>query len=367
MDQDTKNQGGAPSSDTTSALFVSARKKQLEQQEAERRAKEKEEQRLAAEAEVRRLEREVEERKRKTEEEARLAEEDARRVAQEARAKKAEAAANPDAVLGSGKEKSQGVRMPGVKLPGGAQPGGASVKPAGDGHAPDSSKTQGTATAKAPMNKKLVFIISGAAAAVLVLAIILFAVGGKGASETEEVSAEIEPGAIITMEDIGGAPAGMKRFSDDEMGIAFNYPSKWIAEFYKAGGGNADYDFVMTAPEEDGDPLIMIANYSNQYNSYINGGGTDGTALVEALIGDAGLLGHYKVSDLSDLEYLPMRENADGSIEFDATWTFPNGAVGYAAIAVYEDRQVASASVVIRTGEDEIDYINSVLMSTEVW
>ncbi len=49
MDQDNKNTTGAPSNDTTSALFVSARKKQLEQQEADRRAREKEEQRLAAE------------------------------------------------------------------------------------------------------------------------------------------------------------------------------------------------------------------------------------------------------------------------------------------------------------------------------
>ena len=59
MAEDKKNPTGAPATDTTSALFVSARKKQLEQQEAERRAKEKEEALLAAEAETRRLELEV--------------------------------------------------------------------------------------------------------------------------------------------------------------------------------------------------------------------------------------------------------------------------------------------------------------------
>jgi len=80
MDQDNKTPTGAPSSDTTSALFVSARKKQLEQQEAERAAREKEEQRLAAEAEVQRLEREVEERRLRAAEEARRVEEDAQRV-----------------------------------------------------------------------------------------------------------------------------------------------------------------------------------------------------------------------------------------------------------------------------------------------
>ncbi len=75
--EDNMNNKGAPSSDNTSALFVSARKKQLAQQEEERVAAEKEAARLAAEEEVRRLELEVEERRRK-------AQEDAMRVEQEA-------------------------------------------------------------------------------------------------------------------------------------------------------------------------------------------------------------------------------------------------------------------------------------------
>jgi hypothetical protein len=88
MAQDNENDSGAHSTDATSALFVSARKKQIEQQEAERREKEREEARLAAEAEVRRLEEEVEERRRKTEEEKKLAEEEAKRAQEEMKAKK---------------------------------------------------------------------------------------------------------------------------------------------------------------------------------------------------------------------------------------------------------------------------------------
>ena len=74
MDQDRDNEKKNPesvsSSDKTAALFVSARKKQLEQQELERTAREREEKRLAAEAEVQRLEAEVEMRRKKVEEEA---------------------------------------------------------------------------------------------------------------------------------------------------------------------------------------------------------------------------------------------------------------------------------------------------------
>ncbi len=69
MNENQNNQG-APSSDETSALFVSARKKQLAEQEEQRLAAEKQAARLAAEEEVRRLEAEVAERKRKAEADA---------------------------------------------------------------------------------------------------------------------------------------------------------------------------------------------------------------------------------------------------------------------------------------------------------
>ncbi len=69
MENDNRNQN-APSSDNTSALFVSSRKKQLEEQEAQRILAEKEAIRLAQEAEVRRLEEAVQQRKLQAEEEA---------------------------------------------------------------------------------------------------------------------------------------------------------------------------------------------------------------------------------------------------------------------------------------------------------
>ncbi|TCL59043.1 hypothetical protein EDD76_105219 [Kineothrix alysoides] len=320
MEQDTKNKNGAPSSDTTSALFVSARKKQLEQQEAERRAKEKEDQRLAAEAEVQRLEQEVLERKRKAEEEARQVEEGAH-------TKKEKAAANPDTVLGTPSKKGKGIN-------------------------------------KALLNKKL-FIIGGAAAAVLIVVIIVAVVIGTRPKEVTIANAEA--GAIITLEDMGGAPAGMQRFSDDTIGLAFTYPSQWIAEFYKAGGGNPQCDFVLVAPESEQQTLIMNCNYSAKYNSYIDGGGTDGNALVEALIVDSGLLAHYKMSDLLDLEYLPVQQNVDGSIQYNAIWSFSSGASGFAALAVYEDRSVAAGTVVVTVGEDDTKYIDVIIGSVEVW
>ncbi len=182
MDQDKKNTTGAPSSDTTSALFVSARKKQLEQQEAEQRAKEKEEQRLAAEAEVRRLEAEVEERRRKAAEEAkrveleaaeqkRRAEEDARRIAEEARLKKAQAAENPDAVLGAPPQKKE-IRMPQMPKHPNREPGAApQPKPVVNGDHPVSLLK----------NKKLLAIIGGGLAAAVILVVVLaLALGGGG-------------------------------------------------------------------------------------------------------------------------------------------------------------------------------------------
>ncbi len=82
-DKENKNTN-APSSDSTPALFVSSRKKQLEEQETQRIAAEKEAQRLEAEAEVKRLEEEV--RKRKIQ-----AQEDAKRIELEAEQRKKEA------------------------------------------------------------------------------------------------------------------------------------------------------------------------------------------------------------------------------------------------------------------------------------
>jgi len=179
MDQDKKTPAGAPSSDTTSALFVSARKKQLEQQETERRAKEKEDQRLAAEAEVRRLEAEVEERRRKAEEDARQADADAHRIAQEAHMKKAQAAVNPDAVIG--------VPMQQSKIPVASN----KTKPAANGSFP----------ANLLGNKKLLAIIGGGAAALVLLIVILVSSLGGGSKTPYLTASGFDmTGSFINME-----------------------------------------------------------------------------------------------------------------------------------------------------------------------
>ncbi|MDR0549150.1 MAG: hypothetical protein LBI10_07055 [Deltaproteobacteria bacterium] len=121
MVQDKKTPNVAPSTDTTSALFVSARKKQIEQQEAERRAKEKEEARLAAEAEVRRLEQEVEERRQKAERDKVQVEADAASAAAAAKRKL------EDDFAASLRQPSPGAPAPDVARPS-AQPTKGSLK-----------------------------------------------------------------------------------------------------------------------------------------------------------------------------------------------------------------------------------------------
>ncbi|MDR1728463.1 MAG: hypothetical protein LBT74_11175 [Acidobacteriota bacterium] len=195
---------GAPSSDGTSALFVSARKKQLAQQEAERAAREKEEQRLAAEAEVRRLEAEVVERKRRAEEEAlrveadnaekrRLAEAEAKRIAAEANALKAQAAANPNAVLGT----------PPPQAPAFAAP----VQPAA------------AAPAK-PLNMKLIIGAAAGALVVLILAIVLISsIGGGGVDSDAKFDASTQ--VTVMAMGINYPKSQLKISSQNANGVAF--------------------------------------------------------------------------------------------------------------------------------------------------
>ena len=184
MSEENKTNSGAPSSDTTSALFVSARKKQLEQQEAERRAKEKEDERLKAEAEVRRLEAEVAERKRRAEEEAqrvaqeeeqsrREAEERRRRAAAEAEARRKEAQKTQAAGQAGGQAAGKTFSMPKLAL-----------------------RKETSVGEKKKFPFPLPFIIGGAA--VIVLAVVLVLVlafggkGGKGPSEPDFASLLLE-------------------------------------------------------------------------------------------------------------------------------------------------------------------------------
>lgn len=225
MAQDSKNTG-APSSDTTSALFVSARKKQLEQQEAERRAKEKEEQRLAAEAEVRRLEKEVEERKLKAEEDARRADDEARRIAEEARTRQAQAASNPDAILGSAQPQKKAVSLP--QLP------KINAKPQGGGAA---------AAEKPAPNKKMLMIIGGAVAAVALIAVIIIMVSGGGGGASSKLDAN---------------------YTSSQKGISFSYPKDWTVDDASATD--------ITLSNSDLGAYMMISDITNAINAYTGKG-----------------------------------------------------------------------------------------------
>ena len=191
MSQDNNTPDGAPPDDITSALFVSARKKQLEQQEAERIAREKEEQRLAAEAEVQRLELEVEERRRRVAEEARLADEEARRIEEEARAGRA--MADEEARRVAEEAQAENVMIAGSP---GALPGGAWQSGAAQGAPPGTYAPPGTFAATgaagpgnaaaqgAPAgllkNKKALAIIGGIAVLIIALVVVLIVVLSGG-------------------------------------------------------------------------------------------------------------------------------------------------------------------------------------------
>ncbi len=176
--EDNKNNQGAPSTDNTSALFVSARKKQLQQQEQDRIAAEKEAARLAAEEEVRRLEQEVADRRRQAEEDAKKVEEEAqerRRLAEESRVQE---------------EKDAKIRQLRQQQEQKQQPAKPFVPPT------VATPTTGTAPAVAKkssnemiqdilQDKKKLGIAIGAVAAILILIIVLATMGGGGSGGYE--------------------------------------------------------------------------------------------------------------------------------------------------------------------------------------
>ncbi len=163
---ENQNNQGAPSSDNTSALFVSARKKQLAQQEQERIAAEKEAARIAAEEEVSRLEAEVEQRKQR-------AQEDAYRIEQEneERRRQAEAAMS---------HMPQGAQYAPPSQPQAPQPISSNM-PHGQ---VATGSTFGSATPAAPnsllANKQLLIIIGASVGAFIILIIILAAIFSGG-------------------------------------------------------------------------------------------------------------------------------------------------------------------------------------------
>ncbi len=187
--EDNKNNKGAPSTDNTSALFVSARKKQLAQQEEERLAAEKEAARLAAEEEVRRLELEVEERRRKAQEDAMRVEEEAqerRKLAEQERLQQ---------------EKDAKARAAQYPAPTAYNAPAVQNAPMQAPAMQSASATGGAASAKSSVNdivqkvtalaqdiiqdKKKLGIAIGAAVGLLVLIILLSALGGGGAPSYE--------------------------------------------------------------------------------------------------------------------------------------------------------------------------------------
>ena len=199
MSNEENKNPGAASGDDTSALFVSARKKQLAEQEVQRKAAEEEAKRKAAEEEVRRLEAEVAERKRQAEEEA-------KRVAVEARAKKAEAAANPDAILGAppAEQDSKGTGLPQVPK--------ISIPRPNIG--PDSM-------GKITGNPKLLKIIGGAVALLL---LVVFLTWGGGGSNKDNEADQGKPAVAGSVTVNTNAPFEAQTTVSD-FGRVFHYPS----------------------------------------------------------------------------------------------------------------------------------------------
>ena len=227
MDQQNNNTG-APSTDTTSALFVSARKKQIEQQEVERQAKEREAERLAAEAEVRRLEQEVAERKRRAQEEA-------QRVEQEAAQRRAQA---QQEALRAEQEATMRARA--------AQHSAVSLQPQ-------------VAVPKAGLSKKMLFIIGGAAA-VLIAAVVL----------------------IIVLSSGGGAshnPQSFKNEISSMDGLTLGYPEKWAADMLDS---NQNGLFLKA---DDGMTVLAVMDVTSGLNQAVSNG-TDAVTAAEGLLYD---------------------------------------------------------------------------------
>lgn len=326
MEEDKKSNPGAPATDTTSALFVSARKKQLQQQEEEQRAREKEEKRLEAEAEVRRLEQEVAERKRKVEEEARKAEEEARRIAEEARARKAEAEANPDAILGKAPEAQpagKGFNMP--KL-GAGKPGRDKAAPSPDPGrktTPEAQPALGSAAKDgraAKVNKKMIPMIGGAAAVVLIAII-----------------------AIVMITGSGGLPDGFKKYASTEAGLTFAAHETWKQEIEASDSFYYPMLGVWAAKDEYG---VFLVNFSREYRE-LAGEGLKGNDILGEFV--------YLLSDNTlDIEYTSdIAYQKTGQADRYVANVNIDSRPYSASISIYPDGSCVAAMVSSNTPEDK--------------
>ncbi len=283
MDQKNSSNTGAPSTDTTQALFVSARKKQLEQQEAERLAKEREEERLAAEAEVCRLEQEVAERKRRAQEEAKRVEEESalRREQAELDAKQAE-------------EESARARAAAREAP--PPENGPSPKEKAPA-AKDAAKRGG-----AKPNRLL--LIGGAAAAVIVVVILVVVLGSGG-------------GSAFNTKDF-------TRSVSSTDGLTINYPTDWSNANFEASEGV----FLIS---EDGLSMVIAVNITDTLD-YAADNGIDAITAVEDLLYEAaGIL----ASGGAITDMVPQLQKSGNTVQGEASFRYTNGSTpmkGFAKI-----------------------------------
>jgi hypothetical protein len=413
MDNENKTTSGAPSSDTTSALFVSARKKQIEQQETERIAKEKEEKRLAAEAEVRRLEAEVADRKRKAEEDAKAAEEEAKRIAEESKAKIAAAAAEAAAEAKAAAAATPSAPKP---APTPAKPAPATPKPAAAATSTAASTTPAAVSTSAAdatpapagspiagllQDKKMLMILGGAVVAVIVIIVIIAVIIGSlaggddltideygnyynSAGELVDENGDLIegedyyssasvfdgliPGEGVAIQDMGGAPEGQHYFTDDTLGLSFYYPDYWNA-VAKRADPKMPFNVVILNPDgvEDQRLLIFITDFTKEYNAYIEGGGLDGDEALVLFL--TKMLGVESLSAdmFGDFAFHDVIKEENGTYSYSAEYTAvsdPN-TFGWAYINV--DESIGKTHAVLVTGSvSEYNfYIDDINVVTE--
>ncbi len=240
---DEKRNQGTPG-DETSALFVTARKKQLEEQEVQRKAAEEEAKRRAAEEEVRRLEAQVAQRKRDAEEES-------RRIAQEAEERRRKA--QEDAV--------QEERM---RAQGAPPSAAASAAPAASTATP-APKPAASAVAKAPAQKKMnPMILFGAigGGVVLIVAVVLIVIF---AMPPKSEPALTEPLALDA--------------TYNQNGYSFSYPTAWKVDY-------SEYD-----SDDLSDTIYVASDYLfNDFQDQVNlSDVTDWMAMYSDDVYDAGV------------------------------------------------------------------------------
>ncbi|HWS29948.1 MAG TPA: hypothetical protein VN512_07510 [Clostridia bacterium] len=281
MDQQNNGNTGAPSTDTTSALFVSARKKQLEQQEAERQAKEREAERLAAEAEVRRLEQEVAERKRRAQEEAQRVEQEAQRAEQEAATRRQQAQQE-------------------------AQQAAAQAAPPVAYAAP---KQDGAHKAKfnLPLNK---WVLIGGGAVLLLAVILIVALSAGGGS----VNAKNFTGEVLSTD-----------------GLSVSYPETWSG-YMLAGNGAGLY-----LEEDDGLSVLAVMDVTDGLNSAIANGADAVTAAEGFLYDVAGLF----ASGSAVTDMAPQLTKSGSSVQGSAGFRYQNGGTDMQGVVKIESLQGA--------------------------